>query len=204
MILDKLLQLNYYTKKLSTSMRASFGVEDQFAMFVYYLNEINTTLDSLFQQLDVNAEVERLDDTLDKIASFYGLYRTLSVSYHDNTEDEDVNEDITLTNDELLLLIKATIIKNNCQGTMEEINNMYKTFDLPIFVATRDDENAAATYYIKTEVPVSDNIMHLFKAGLLSVQSMGINYNFLESNDSRYGLWDSTDSTRLWDEGWWF
>lgn len=203
MILEKLLNLDYYTKKLSLSMQNSYGVIDQFEIFTAILNNINSILNDLFEQLDVNGTVEKLDDVLDKIASFYGLNRFFLAKYTNPATGQTVNRNVTLSNDELLMLIKATIIKNHWQGTAKELNDLYSQFNLPIFVKTNDEANAKAIYYIRTENPVADNILDMFYMKMLSVESMGITYYYLESNDKRYAIWDSDESTKLWDEGWW-
>lgn len=213
MIDERLLQLNYYLDKLSMYFRSSYGIEEQFAMIHNILSTMNSELDKAFENINVVSpdiinvyneldETGQVSDMLDKIASIYGITRQFSVTYVDEN-DIVVTENLSLTNYELLILVRARIIQNTYKGTYEECMKMYKLINLQDdIIINFDTEDATCNIYLRPmSLTVTDNIKHMFLAGLLTLKSLGITYNHYYYDVSQLGIWDETDwnsSTRLW------
>lgn len=212
MISDKLLDLDYYLDKLSMYFRRCYGIEEQFAMLNSIMRQLNSTLDFAYERLDVmntdyinmiNRTQTETDidesDILDKIASIYGVARTFSVSY--TTSSTSVTDkQISLNNEELVVLIKARIIQNTYKGTYEECMSLYRLIGLDQFIIINNDvEDATCNMYLQPQS--SENIQDMFLAGLLSLESLGITYNYDLVSATSLGLWDVSDwddTTRLW------
>ena len=85
-----------------------------------------------------------------------------------NDNDEDVTEDLSLNNEDFLLLIKAQIIKNYCEGTYEQIKGYYNSAGLDVFLITTED-GASAHVYLATppdSTKYSLNVEKMFKSGI--------------------------------------
>ena len=141
-------------------------------------------------------------DTLDKIASLFGLTRSFEVTYlEDNVEHKEV---LSLNNAEFLILIKAQIIKNYCNGTYEQIKAYYESVGLYIFVTTASDSATSELYLVKTsqqsEYTQSENVRKMFLSGLLTIQNMGIAYRTAIIDLNNILLW--TEQTGTIEYGW--
>lgn len=138
---------------------------------------------------------EDINDTLDKIALLFGLQRNFRVQYYNN-EMELIVEDLSLTNEELLTLTKIQIIKNYCNGSYEQLYNLYTNYvDLPLLITT-SVEPATANIYLANASSImllSDSIKHMFLAGLLTIQQMGITYRYNLLNLDNLLFWSSED-----------
>lgn len=217
---EQLSTFKYYKQKIPLFYRDSFGFTDQFeALFSMILNSqdngiifVGDLILNLINIFDPNYMdlVNSLDpngltcDLLDKLASIFAVTRHPICRWTENGTDYE--EVLTLTNEELLMLIKCEIIKNNFQGTREECNHLYDLIGLNIFSLTVEDDVATCKLVLAStpERPYSNNIKKMFKSGLLNIQSMGITYEFEEQTISSSTLtWDSSDPTEVWDFGAW-
>lgn len=215
MINSQLLQAAYYLKKLSLSMRNSFGIEDHITTFIHQLQNIDATFDVLFKNIDIFNpnildEYAELDPTnmtsniLDKLATIYGVTRHFNLDYVDETTGTPISVTLDLSNKELLLLIKSKILQNNWQGSFEELSRFYADANLPFFIATNSEYGNATMYRIvDPDRPLTENEEHMFKSGLLLVKSMGISYRTLYYNGLMMAKFDNSDENRLFDRGWW-
>ena len=158
-----------------------------------YLNVIAMLPDS---KVDVEGHSTACD-TLDKIASLFGLTRSFEVTYlEDDVEHKEV---LSLNNAEFLILIKAQIIKNYCNGTYEQIKAYYESVGLYIFVTTASDSATSELYLVKTsqqsEYTQSENVRKMFLSGLLTIQNMGIAYRTAIIDLNNILLWKEQTGT---------
>lgn len=127
---------------------------------------------------------------------------------------------ITLTNRELLILIEATVRKYNFNGTRQGIREIYQgtaLFDLnnyqgdnyPIeiqnyiansksisfltslnIIYTDNVESPASCTIIIERTDTTANIMNLFTNGLLTIESVGIQYTYIDSAQFAWAKFD--------------
>lgn len=164
-----------------------------------YLNTINNLEDENHVISDSKS------DMLDKIAKLLGLTRHVKVTY--DNEGTLTTEYLDLNNKELLMLIKAQVIKNSWDGTLETLKLFYEDIGLYCHIYTASAiDNTEPTAYCKMVLinpshnSHSDNIIKMFKAGLLRTESMGIMYEDTVVSSGTFGIWDTAD----WDLGVWF
>lgn len=134
-------------------------------------------------------------DMLDKIAKLFGLTRHVKVTY--DNEGVPTTEYLDLNNKELLMLLKAQIIKNNWNGTFETLKSFYNDIGLNchIYTASAIDDTEPTAYCKMVLVnrhfsPYSSNILKMFKAGLLRTESLGIMYDDTIVDSGIFGIWD--------------
>ena len=216
---EELTKFEYYKKYIPLFYRNSYGFVDQFKMlFEMILNSPNNGIifagDSVLSGYNIFDEnyltwLNDLDpsgmtcDILEKVASIFGVDRQYTIN-----SDENSLETLTLTNEEMLMLIKCEIIKNNFMGTREECNRLYDMIGLNIFslnVEQWGDHAKCRLVLASTpERPYSENIRKLFKAGYLHIASIGIQYIFDELViPSGTLIWDSQQQSEMWDFGGW-
>lgn len=227
---EKLKSYDYYLAKLPLFLRQSKTFPEHFRIwfelisgkvdgksgiidcgdFILHLLDIFDkdflkTINDLDGSQDENNEYTS-SDILDKLAALFGLTRRFSVSYIDDEEVEHNNEELFLTNEDLLILIKTQIIKNFCDGTMQQIESFYKAVGLNVLVITTKYNATAHIYLAELEnsEAYSDNIRKMFLAGLFRINNLGIRYinkykilrGFLE--------WDTAPTEKQgWDRGIW-
>lgn len=179
-------------------------------------SSIWSTGDKLFKYLDIFNKLESDDDyltiinaydsgecdILDKLGALFGVSRSFSVKYNGDTYDLD------LTDPDLLMLIKCQVIKNRYSGTYAETTRYYNMVGLPVLQLTNSSSAqtgfpAHCTLYMLLQSldDVSDNIKHMFMAGLLNIESMGIFYTYTIQLATKIAIFDSTDSDEIFDEG---
>lgn len=229
---ENLKDFNYYKQKVPMYLRASESFLSHFKiwydMLVGYQDKgIVPVGDTILDLVNIFADdfldkIKNLDgsgvdehnrygtnsDFLDKLASLFSVTRKFSVKYLLN--NVETKEELSLNNEELLILIKCQIIKNYSDGTYSQIKKFYEDCGLYMFiltdseVATVDlilgiDENAGegdAGHY-------SDNIKKMFLAGLLRVEHLGIKYRQAIIVLDKFLIWDSTEEKHEWDTGLW-
>lgn len=169
-----------------------------------YLKTINNLLDEDYEVSDSKS------DMLDKIGKLFGLNRKVKVTY-DNA-GVPTTEYLNLNNEEFLMLIKAQIIKNYWDGTLETLKSFYEDIGLYCHIYTNaafsdtvehpDEPTAKASFVLinPSHEPHSDNIIKMFKGGLLRTESMGVMYEDTVVSSGTFGIWDTAD----WDLGVWF
>lgn len=138
-------------------------------------------------------------DILDKIGALFGLKRRFSISI--NGADIQVN----LNNKDFLMLIKCTIIRNWFDGSYKELYNFYYLTGLNVFILT-DEEHPATCKMIMLNVAdstldISLDLQNLFLAGLLTVESAGIEYDYAIYNNTTTAIFDSLLEDNSFDHG---
>ena len=199
MIDKQFLTKEYYLDKLSLILKNTHGIEEDIAFFVELHKQIEKSIDNMSEMMDIfnEAYLTKISDTthydiLDRLGALYNVTRQFSVTYEETTYELNLNDE------ELLMLIKAMVIKNRYKGTYEEQQELFKQIGLPIYQFNAINP-AECDVYLDNTIPVSENIQHMFLAGLFTLTSMGINYNFYYTSISNIGVWDVSN----WDEAIW-
>lgn len=212
MIIDKLKTWDYYKRKIPLYLQNSYGFVDHFKMLFDLLIQIDSTEDDVIKAFDVLNEIylnyinslpdatENDSDILDKIAALFGVSRNFDVSYIDNNILEKAS--LTLTNAELLKLIKARIIQNNYSGTYEETRQFYTNMGLPVYLF-QSGSPAEVYVLLDNSIQLTENEQKMFLANLFTIKSMGIVYHTSITDIVSMLVWDSNISTRMWDVGRW-
>ena len=222
MIDKELLNFQYYYNKLPLYLKNSYGFEEHFKIWFDLLTSMDSTEDNIMRFFDVfNKDylnyIDELEgegsDILDKIGKIFNIKRNLSVSYLDGAEE--VTKFVSLNNKDFLTFIRATIIKNYCDGSFKQINDFYINANLPIIYNGTNNPATVDVVMLKTqdEDAVSEDIQTLFKAGLLNIKSMGIIYsNYTIVDFDSLAIWDLVQKTYVndyannnkgWDGGQW-
>ena len=221
---DKLQSFDYYKDKLPVYLQNSEGFQTHFKIWYDFLKQgvvknadilLNLLLIfdknylTYLQQLDVDMSPTSFTcDILDKLGSIFGVTRHFTVEYE--VEGKKVSELLTLDNNDFLILIKAQIIKNYCEGTREQISEYYKSVGLQLYVQTDDTSDATANLYLTTgsgdtSYNYSENVKKMFLGGMLRIESVGIKYQEAFVDISRLLFWDTinAEATNGWDGGEW-
>lgn len=155
----------------------------------HYLSLLNETPDS---------DEGKAADILDKIGSLFGLRRQFSLVV-DGTEYM-----LNLNNRDFLIFIKCTVIKNYFDGTYGELSAFYKSVGLPIFILTDTISAQCNMQLINLEDSVyspSEDVKRLFLAGMLTVESAGIQYTYIIHGVQDLAIFDSLQSKNAFDMG---
>ena len=140
-------------------------------------------------------------DIINSLGQLFGLNRQFSFDYKDKISDNQLTHtQVNLTDEEYLLLIKAQIIRNYCDGTYEQVRQYYKDANLNI-LPLNDTLNATVVAYLNEDDRSTDTMKKLFKAGLLTIEHMGITYQYVVTDLLNILLW-SNDNT-VWDRSRW-
>lgn len=217
-----LKDFNYYLRKLPKFLLQSAGFTSHFRIWYDVLvGKSKTTgvvgvADTIFNMLNIfDPDYESFlsslpeyddesSDILDKIGALFAVTRSFQVSYID-ASSQNIVRTVNLNNHDFLILIKAQIIKNYFDGTYEQLVEYYASFNLPIVIMTSASSAVANVYLVKfnysTDYDVSEDIKAIFFSGLLTVESMGIKYNYSELDLSSILVWDSSDLQYGWGNG---
>lgn len=219
---EELSTFEYYKKKTPLFYRDSYGYLNQFEMLFrnimtsptggfLHVGDMILSLYDIFNEnyLDLINTMDptgRDCDMLDKIGSIFGVTRTPNCLWYEN--GVQYGETLILNNEEFLMLIKCEIIKNNFRGTREECNRLYDLIGLNIFSLTMEGYGICARCKLvlasTPERQYSDNIVKMFKSGLLNIKSVGILYEYVEYVvPSGVLIWDSNNQSEMWDFGGW-
>ena len=224
---DKIKSYEWYYNKLPLYLKNSYGFSEHFKIWYELLISgdkngivnVGDTLLYLFNIFDENflqtianlpdsgateGNCGTVSDFLDKLGYLFGVIRNFSVTYK-NDNNENVTEDLSLNNEDFLLLIKAQIIKNYCEGTYEQIKGYYNSAGLDVFLITTEDGASAHVYLGATpdSTKYSLNVEKMFKSGLMRIESMGITYTEGVRALDWFLTWDSTKAKEYWDAGVW-
>lgn len=227
LIPEILRDFDYYKRKLPLYLRSSKTFQEHFRIWYevlvgntghegvvgnaeILLNMLNIFASDYFDFLSTvegSSKDDTTSDILDKIGNLFDISRYLTVTYTiPSTTTVVENESLVLTNEELLILIKARIIQNYCDGSLKQINDYYELMGLPIVVRTVSEAPATAEmYFIVFDDHALTNTEKIFLAGLLKIESMGVNYRFTTYNNDTVLVWDRYDASKNngWDGGQW-
>lgn len=224
LILDKLQSLDYYINKLPIYLRQSYGFIEHFKIWheilvgqsdttgvvgsantlLHLLNIFDKDYLTYISNLEGSGKSEdepygTVSDMLDKIAHLFAVKRKFTIT--------DKNNNIvsfSLNNEDLLILIKAQIVKNYCDGSREIISKYYKDVGLLVLTKTSGSAQVNLQLIDKTKEgnvhQYSDNVRTMFLNNLLTIESMGIIYTTAILDLSSAMLWDTY---KTWDEGEW-
>lgn len=145
-----------------------------------------------------------VSDILDKIGALFGVKRSFSVTYADSLTT--ITKELTLNNSDFLILIKSQIIKHYFDGSYAQSRDYYDSVGLRLFVTTDMSSIATANLYLLKSAnydEYSENIEAMFLAGLLTIESMGIQYYQIVVDLESALWWDSDIFAQSWDNGEW-
>jgi len=137
-------------------------------------------------------------DVLDKIGSLFGLQRKFSLVVSGSTIEFD------LDNRDFLLLIKCTIVKNYFDGSYSQVMKYYNAVGLPVFVLTNDLSARCDMYLIVVDDSIyslSEDVKNMFLAGILTIESVGIQYSYSILGVDSLAIFDSINAANCWDSG---
>lgn len=200
MIDNKLKLKQYYLEKMPLFMRNSYGIEEQVHLYWSHLIGMSETFDELFDVLGLNRH-EDADHTLDIIAEIVGCKRRLDVDYVENSVHKSAT--LHLTNLELLRFIRTRILQNNYSGGQGELMTNYARVGLNILTLDKPADAGTVSQYLNDDGYLSENDKIMFLSGNYTLKSVGIIYEYLVTNFTMIGTWDSTDSvfdTNYWSE----
>lgn len=223
-ILPKKLQsFEYYVNKLPLFLQNSYGFIEHFKIWyditynsdnkgVVNISDLLLYLLNIFDS-DYLTTINNMEDSnggtssdiLDKIGLLFGVRRKFSVTYV-NAQSQTVKTELSLNNEEFLILIKCQIIKNYCDGSEIQIQQYYESAGLNVYVLTSEVESATCYIHLAGVLDnptYSENIKVMFMSGILRIESMGITYKNIFNELTGFLIWDSSDSDEYWDVGVW-
>lgn len=174
-------------------------IDDNGNIINHYLEYVNSLPDS---------EEGYASDILDKLGSLFGVKRSFEVTY---TNQEGLQRRcLHLNNHDFLILIKAQIIKNYCNGTYEQIKRYYESVGLFVYITTSTEPATSNVYLISVTNDAvytpSEDVQAMFFAGLLTIQSMGITYRHALVSLDKLLIWskaaDDSQDEVLESNGW--
>lgn len=169
------------------------GVSPTSDLLLYLLNIYDANfLDTIRSLKDYNNNC----DLLDKIGNLFGLKRNFSLEYYDlPTSTAKTTATVSLTDEEFLIIIKAQIIRNYCNGTYEQVMQYYNDVGLKILPVYDDVTNASVDAYLNDDISVTGSIDKLFKAGYLTIEHLGIRYTYSITDMLNVLNWANEDGT---------
>lgn len=187
MIKELLLDFQYYLNRLSKFMQESYGINEQVRTFHSLLKQVDNYYNQFLNQLDIMNTIPE-GEMLDKIGAIFGCYRNFTIPIYDPVNIYEIVDygKINLNNKDFLTYIKTQIIKQNFDGTREELQKLYSTWksnyiqkgivDLVFLYTTEVSQNGAiCTIRWDTQNP-SVNMRLLFENGYLTIESVGVLY----------------------------
>lgn len=229
---EKLKSFDYYVNKLPLFLQNSYGFIEHYRIWYNLLiseNEyegISNVSDIILYLLDIfdkdylttlrdmplsgstsDDDYGYASDVLDKIGQLFGVTRNFTCTYTD--QSQEISEALSLNNNDFLVLIKCQIIKNYCEATFEQLKQYYESAGLYTMIRTTKENGeyvpASSQIYLfsNQDIAYSENIRKMFLAGMLRIESMGINYSEFYSTLSGLLTWDSIIGNEIWDEGAW-
>lgn len=213
---EPLKTFEYYVKKCPIYLRNDENFLEHFRIWYDFLMgdfvhrgiyPSAETILSLMNVFDTNyldiinsLEGDIGSDMLDKLGSIFNIRRNFSVNIN------NVVHEISLADDEFLLFIKAQIIKNYSNGSYYQMREFYDKAGLLIYFNTTTSGNTTAyllSLSSSADIAYSNNIKDLFLAGLLTIESMGINYMYNIQPYDKMLIWVALDAPDGWDgKGW--
>ncbi len=193
MIREDLLEFQYYLDRLSKFMQESFGINEQVRTFHSLLVQVDDFYNKFFRDISIFDSYyigPNRNILLDKLGSIFGCQRHFTIPEYDPARWNVIIGflDIDLEDEDFLVYIKAQIIKQNFNGTREELQTLYTTYedgklkkgilDLIFYYLQSPTETSAECYiYWSMDKEYSQNLQNLFLNGYLTIESMGILYH---------------------------
>lgn len=238
---NELQQYDFYRKSLSLFMKHTPSLNIRCDMWTAILRNVLSCADGIFDLLNIfyyNSKTDNyltsigydLNGTaknfLDEIALIYGISRQVVLTENYDKDKHSIPvadrqiKQITLTNQELLILIEATIRKYNFNGTRQGIREIYQgtplfqwikyqtgypeeiqkyiqyiktsSFLTTLNIIYYDSGSAKCTIAIdSSDTTATANIMNLFTNGLLTIESVGIEYEYVDSKQFEFAKFDT-------------
>lgn len=224
---QELLEFEYYVKKCPLYLQNDENFLEHFRIWYDLLagtNEengtVNTSLNILyFMNIFDNDYLENINklkndslkiDILEKLGNLFNVKRNFSVNYIDN--NQQINESLNLTDEEFLLLIKSRIIKNYSNGSYQQMREFYDKAGLQIYYKSEQSGSVNVILLVSDgtlSYNYTDNIKKMFNSGLLTIQSMGIQYSHTVTDYNVLLIWKENDDGSIldsigWDTGVWY
>ena len=217
---EKIYNFDYYVKKLPLYLRNSDGFIEHFRIWFDLLTSVVENSDQILNLINIFDEeyltrINELDesveknksDFLDKLGAIFNVKRNFSVTYI--SEGSPVIKQLSLDNKEFLLLIRAQIIKNYSDGSYIQMRKFYDSAKLKIYFYSNSP--ASVQVYLlnipgSADFDYSNNVLDMFYAGLLCIESMGITYAYSQQNYDDILVWADEDELlgyNEWDDGEW-
>lgn len=193
MLLDeRLLDVNFYLRSMSSFLRNSFGMEDRCRLLYGILTNVCDTENALSSRMNIfsqtffadNYRTAGYDDelsyrngnadaVLDNIASIFGLTRMV---YFDKVDGSDSHVQ-TLSNYEFVLYIQAFIVKQTFDGTALSLKRIYcgNTFVTYLDPYISKFENTQYEQIVETYLDSFKTNEYYFLQELLIVYKNGAN-----------------------------
>ena len=200
MITELLKSEKYYFNKLPYYLRESETFFEHFKIWIEFLKGTDNYADDLLSLLDIFnpryfiINAGKTYNFLTNLGELYGISRNFSVDYYDEQSHTQVTTDVSLSDEEFLLAIKAQIVKNSFHGSNEELNKFYTDAGLPILYLTTEGAHASCNIYLITDYlgVTTQNVIHMFKNRMLTIESVGIHYLYsIVPNGTTFGIWDN-------------
>lgn len=192
MIRDDLLEFQYYLDRLSKFMQESYGINDQVKTFHSLLKQVNDFYDQFFEDIKIFNQYyvgPNRNLLLDKLGSLFGCYRKFVIAKYNPFQPTQIIGylPIDLNDSDFLTYIKTQIVKQNFNGTREELQTLYSTYvdgqykegilNLLFYYIDRiGDASAQCNIYWNPDETPSESLQNLFLNGYLTIESMGITY----------------------------
>lgn len=205
---EKLSSYDWYIDQLTLMLKNDSGVTGQIKYYIDILKKLEEEGLKILNNIDIfNINRYQYDDLLDKLASIFGCSRKYYLS----------DEILELSNDELILNILITIIRNNFDGTTKTLRESYEkvskaiegsmgiSINVSCFI---DNENEATAYIIfnylvkNSDSDVAKHLVKLIEGGIFNINSVGINYKISAIDASAGSQYASSDSSASGDAIW--
>lgn len=213
----------YYFNRMSMFLKESYGIQERIgalAKIIKRLDEVYETIIDSLNLFDKDYSKNYIGDGnesstnnvyLDRIGNIFNVSRSFSIKMgtkESPTSIEDINDSaptyITLNNKEFLQYLKLQIIKQNFTGTREELALLYgdDTTELANtgtsqlnFIYLTDTKASAKVniYWQPKKEKYSSEFYYMFLNGLLTIESMGIEYNRSIMNIDSIAIFDDKD-----------
>lgn len=242
MIKEKLLNKNYYLNLMSMFMKNSYGISELIEAMTNLMIDMDETEEKLVKALDVfetindhsyyqdineyEASLSTGDNKniefLDMLGDLVGLKRKFNILIPQYTETDPKKiisyetEPIQLGNKLMLSLIKLFIVKNNWDGSREQLISIYANIGIPISIINAG--MCKCDYYLDTKT-LKDNlnflygdqheeeaqkdaemVEKLFKYTDMFIHSVGIIYEKRLSSEINYLFILDSDTTGILDD----
>ena len=205
---EKLLSFDYYLSKVPMYLKQNDTFTQHFKIWYDMLISSNESFDTILNLLDIFSDDYNIkylsgdnpvaSNLLEKLANLFNIGHDFSVTYKVN--NVDTTFELNLTDEELLILLKAQIIKNNFNGTYDDIKQFYNKLGWTIIYQVNVSASAILIFVGKSGSSLSENLQKCWNAGLLSVNSLGIDYAYnIINNYDTIAFWGISK----WDEGEW-